>query len=230
MTKFFICLLMAAAMISNPLMAKKKKAKPEELVLKTEKDSASYALGAEIGANLKRDGLDSTLTAEWLQKGLLDGLTGKALLNNTERMTIIQGFFEKEMEKQTAKFKDKSDKFLADNSQKPGVKVTKSGLQYEVLKEGEGPKPTAESTVVVHYTGFLTDGQIFDSTGDGEPVEFPLDRVIPGWTEGIQLMSVGSKFKFYIPSDLAYGAQGQPQANIKPYDVLIFEVELLGIK
>lgn len=217
-------------MISNPLLAKKKKAKTEELVLKTEKDSASYALGAEIGNNLKRDGLDTTLAAELIKQGLIDGLAGSAVLDDAVRMTIIQGFMQKEMEKQTVKFKEASELFLAENSKKPGVKVTESGLQYEVLREGEGPKPIAASTVAVRYTGFLSDGQIFDSTEDGEPVEFPLDKVIPGWTEGIQLMSVGSKFKFYIPSDLAYGAQGQPQAGIKPYDVLIFEVELLGIK
>jgi FKBP-type peptidyl-prolyl cis-trans isomerase len=230
MTKFFLYLLMAAAMLSNPLMAKKKKATTEESVLKTEKDSASYALGAEIGANLKRDGLDSVLAAGMIQKGLMDALFGKAVLNDAERMTIIQKFLEKEMEKQTAKFKDESDKFLAENSKKPGIKVTKSGLQYEVIEEGQGAKPQAQSTVSVYYTGFLADGQIFDSTSDGEPVDFPLDRVIPGWTEGIQLMSVGAKYKFWIPSELAYGSQGQPQAGIKPYDVLIFEVELLDVK
>lgn len=125
--------------------------------------------------------------------------------------------------------KAKGEQFLAENKLKQGVKVTESGLQYEVLKMGKGPKPTAESTVKVHYEGKLIDGTVFDSSIErGEPIEFPLSGVIKGWTEGLQLMPVGSKFRFYIPQELGYGAQ--TAGSIPPYSTLIFEVELLGIQ
>lgn len=120
--------------------------------------------------------------------------------------------------------------FLADNAKKEGVKSTASGLQYEVIKEGEGPKPKATDTVSVHYHGTLIDGKVFDSSVErGEPTQFPLNRVIPGWTEGVQLMSKGAKYRFFIPYDLAYGDRGAG-ADIKPYSALIFEVELLEIQ
>ena len=125
--------------------------------------------------------------------------------------------------------KAKGEQFLAENKLKQGVKVTESGLQYEVLKMGKGPKPTAESTVKVHYEGKLIDGTVFDSSIErGEPIEFPLSGVIKGWTEGLQLMPVGSKFRLYIPQELGYGAQ--TAGSIPPYSTLIFEVELLGIQ
>ena len=121
------------------------------------------------------------------------------------------------------------EKFLEENKSKDGVKVTESGLQYIVLKEGTGEKPTAESTVKVHYHGTLTDGTVFDSSVDrGEPTEFGVGQVIRGWTEGLQLMPVGSKYKFFVPQDLGYGAR-QAGEKIKPYSTLIFEVELLEI-
>jgi len=126
--------------------------------------------------------------------------------------------------------KKKGEKFLADNKSKPGVKTTPSGLQYSVISEGTGPKPTASSTVKVHYTGKLIDGTTFDSSVDrGEPVEFPLNGVIKGWTEGVQLMNKGAKYRFYIPQQLAYGPSS-PTELIPPYSVLIFEVELLDIE
>ncbi|MBF0188842.1 MAG: FKBP-type peptidyl-prolyl cis-trans isomerase [Magnetococcales bacterium] len=120
---------------------------------------------------------------------------------------------------------------LEENAKKEGVTVTASGLQYEVLQEGDGPKPTASDTVRVHYAGTLVDGSEFDSSYKrGEPISFPLNGVIKGWTEGVQLMSVGSKYRFTIPGDLAYGARGVPQAGIGPNATLIFEVELLAIQ
>jgi FKBP-type peptidyl-prolyl cis-trans isomerase FklB len=124
---------------------------------------------------------------------------------------------------------DKGAAFLAENAKKEGVKTTASGLQYEVIKEGDGPKPKATDEVKVHYHGTLIDGKVFDSSVDrGEPTEFPLNRVIPGWTEGVQLMPKGAKYRFFIPYDLAYGERGAG-ADIKPYSALIFEVELLDI-
>ena len=120
--------------------------------------------------------------------------------------------------------------FLAENGKRPEVTTTASGLQYEVIEMGDGAKPTASSTVKVHYRGTLLDGTVFDSSYDrGEPISFPLNGVIRGWTEGLQLMPVGSKFKFYIPYDLAYGERGAGQV-IGPYETLIFEVELLNIE
>jgi FKBP-type peptidyl-prolyl cis-trans isomerase len=126
--------------------------------------------------------------------------------------------------------REKGEAFLIENAKKKEIQVTASGLQYEVLKKGRGSKPTASSTVKVHYTGTNIDGQIFDSSVERkEPISFPLNAVIPGWTEGVQLMSVGSKYRFYIPQELAYGP-GSPTELIPPYSVLIFEVELLDIE
>jgi FKBP-type peptidyl-prolyl cis-trans isomerase FklB len=127
------------------------------------------------------------------------------------------------------KYKEEGQKYLADNGKRKGVTTTASGLQYEVLKEGTGPKPAVTDSVSVHYHGTLIDGKVFDSSVErGEPTSFPLQGVIRGWTEGLQLMPVGSKWRFYIPSDLAYGDQAQGD-DIPPGSTLIFDVELLGI-
>lgn len=204
--------------------------KPAKVNLKTERDSASYALGTQLGSSIKKDGMDTVLVKELFVKGLINGMLGKDDMPEDKKMAVIQSFFEKEMKKEADIKKKKGEDFLAENKKKPNIKTTASGLQYEVIKEGNGPKPTAESTVRVHYTGTLIDGDVFDSSEGMDPVEFELNKVIKGWTEGIQLMSVGSKYKFYIPSELAYGEMGQPQGGIGPHEVLIFEVELVGIK
>jgi FKBP-type peptidyl-prolyl cis-trans isomerase len=203
---------------------------PVKTALKSNTDSASYALGAQLGQSLKRDGLDSVLNIKALMDGIQNGMLGKSGMDDAQIAQTVQGFFQKMMEERTAGLKAKGEAFLAENGKKAGVTTTASGLQYEVIKEGTGPKPTAESTVSVHYKGTQLNGNVFDQSQEGSPVEFPVGRVIPGWIEGIQLMPVGSKYKFYIPSDLAYGPMGSPQGGIGPNEVLVFEVELLGIK
>ncbi|MBM4173136.1 MAG: FKBP-type peptidyl-prolyl cis-trans isomerase [Ignavibacteria bacterium] len=203
--------------------------------LKTQKDKASYSIGVSIGKNLKDQKVE--ITTDILVKGLLDAYTGaKTQLTEKEMGDVLTQFqqeimakAQEEAAKKGGENKTKGEKFLADNKNKPGVKSTPSGLQYSVITEGTGPKPTASSTVKVHYTGKLIDGTTFDSSVDrGEPVEFPLNGVIKGWTEGVQLMSKGSKYKFYIPAELAYGERGAGNA-IGPNETLVFEVELLDI-
>ena len=188
---------------------------------------ASYALGMNLGASLAMDGIYPDL--DELLKGLKDRLNGGELrFNEQEAGMIFEEAYYSMMEKKQAESADKENVFLAENSKKSGVIVTASGLQYEIISEGFGQKPLATDTVKVHYEGKLTDGTVFDSSyARAEPVEFPLNGVIPGWTEGVQLMNVGSKFKFYIHSSLAYGANGG--GPIPPYSTLIFEVELLDI-
>lgn len=204
--------------------------KPVKAVMKNETDSASYALGAQLGGSLKRDGLDTILNLELLLNGIQNGALDTAGMTPEQIATIVQTFFQKEMEKKTAGLKATGDAFLAENKKKPGVTTTASGLQYEVIKEGTGPKPTIESVVSVLYKGTQLSGNVFDESRDNKPVEFPVGQVIPGWIEGIQLMPVGSKYKFYIPGELAYGPGGNPQGGIGPNELLIFEVELLAIK
>jgi FKBP-type peptidyl-prolyl cis-trans isomerase len=204
--------------------------KPVKAVLKTDTDSASYALGAQVGQSIKRDGLDTILNIAALMQGIQNGILDTAGMTEEQIAMTVQAFFNKEMEKRNAGLKAKGAEFLAENGKKTGVVTTASGLQYEIIKEGTGPKPTMESVVSVYYKGSLLNGQIFDQSQEGSPVEFPVGRVIPGWIEGIQLMNVGSKYKFYVPGDLGYGPNGNPQGGIGPNEVLVFEVELLAIK
>jgi len=201
---------------------------------KTAKDSSSYAVGMQIGKSLKDQGLD--LDVNMLVAGLQDMVAGKAILTEAELATCMTSLQQQAMAKQQAEAAvkgegnvKKGEAFLAENKKKSGVMVTPSGLQYKVVTEGKGKKPTKENTVKVHYTGTLIDGTVFDSSVTrGEPIEFPLGGVIAGWTEGVQLMTVGSKYMFYIPSNLAYGANGAGQ-SIGPNETLVFEVELLDI-
>lgn len=188
---------------------------------------ASYALGMNIGMVMSADELVPIL-GEFI-KGMTDTISGKETrLTETEARTAIENAFMALMESREAEAKQKEAEFLAENSKKPGITVTSSGLQYEVITEGSGPKPAESSMVRVHYHGTFTNGNVFDSSVDrGTPAEFHLGGVIPGWTEGLQLMGVGSKYKFYIPSEIGYGPNGW--GSIPPYSTLIFEVELLDI-
>ncbi len=197
-------------------------------VLKNENDSLSYFIGASIGESLKQSNLNA-LNLELLGLGLRDQMNGVCKNNQEEIQMFIQGvLMRKEAENSKVAIKVGED-FLAANEKRPGVVKTASGLQYEVMKMGTGEKPKAEDNVTVHYHGTLIDGTVFDSSVErGEPASFGLNQVIPGWTEGVQLMNPGSKYKFYIPYSLAYGEQGAG-GIIKPYSTLIFEVELISI-
>ena len=204
--------------------------------LKTELDSVSYAIGMDVAKNVKTN--VSEIDSELFIQGYMNYLDSTNILIKEENIQqVLSSYFQKkqeekmkEQEAEGEKNKAGNVKFLEENKSKEGVKVTASGLQYIVLKEGTGAKPTAESQVKVHYHGTLIDGTVFDSSVDrGEPAEFGVNQVIPGWTEGLQLMSVGSKYKFFIPQELGYGAR-QAGEKIKPYSTLIFEVELLEVK
>jgi len=197
-------------------------------ILKTATDSLSYAIGVLDGNFFKTQGLDKVSSAA-LGQGFGDVMKGKTIFTPEQADQIVRAELQKNSRKKIQPVIDEGNKFLADNAKKPGVKQTPSGLQYEVLVLGNGAKPSDTSVVKVHYSGFLLNGTKFDSSVDrGEPATFPLGGVIRGWTEGVQLMPVGSKFKFYIPYQLGYGEQGSGE-RIPGGSTLIFEVELLEI-
>lgn len=198
--------------------------------LSNEKDSVSYSLGVNIATNIKNQGFDSINTAA-LAKAVEDVYGDAELaISEQEAGEYINNYFRAMQEKKQAAAAEEGQQFLAENAKRPEVTTTESGLQYEVLKEGDGPKPEATDKVTVHYHGTLVDGTVFDSSVErGQPATFPLNGVIKGWTEGLQYMPVGSKYKFYIPSDLAYGPRGAG-GKIGPNATLIFEVELLSIE
>lgn len=200
-------------------------------------DKLSYALGLGIGQQLKQMGLKDDLKIEDFSQSIVDILNDKPLaVSNQEAQVIVSSFFQKKEEEQRAALaeagkaaKEEGEKFLAENAKKPGITVTKSGLQYEVLTQGSGKQPKATDTVRCHYEGRLLDGTVFDSSYKrNEPADFGLQQVIAGWTEGVQLMAEGSKFRFYIPYLLAYG-EGGAGAMIPPYSTLIFDVELIKV-
>ncbi|HSS50179.1 MAG TPA: FKBP-type peptidyl-prolyl cis-trans isomerase [Thermoanaerobaculia bacterium] len=204
--------------------------KPESL-----QDKASYTIGLNLGKSLKTNDIQANI--DLIVKGLRDGLGGgQSLLTDEEMQTTMQTLQQQVSAQQEAKRKALGEKnkaegeaYLAKNKERPGVKTTASGLQYEVLSEGTGPMPKPTDSVTVNYKGTLMDGSVFDSSYDRkEPVTFVLNQVIPGWTEGVQLMKVGSKYKFYIPSALGYGERGAGN-TIGPNSPLIFEVELISI-
>lgn len=192
-------------------------------------DKVSYALGLSIGNNFKSLGIDSVVMDDFMQ-GLSDVLEEKApQLSYDEAKREIEAYFMDLQQKAVKLNKEAGEEFLKINAHKEGVTTLPSGLQYEVIKMGEGPKPTLSDTVTCHYHGTLINGIVFDSSMDrGEPASFPLRGVIAGWTEILQLMPVGSKWKVTIPSDLAYGDRGAGE-HIKPGSTLIFIIELLSI-
>jgi len=200
------------------------------IVLKTAEDSMSYSIGVLDGNFFKSQGIEK-INSTVLAAGFADALKGKPLFTPEQCDMIVRAAMQKNVRKKIQPAIDAGLKFLAENAKKPGVKQTATGLQYEVITEGTGPKPADTSVVKVHYEGFLLNGngRPFDSSRErGEPTQFPLNQVIRGWTEGVQLMSVGSKYKFYIPYQLAYGEQGSGE-TIPGGSLLIFEVELIDI-
>ena len=196
----------------------------------TQEEKNSYAIGANIGNDLKNAGIEINLNA--FKEGVMDALKGVNKLTMEETQAAFEDIQRRIEAKQNAGNeveKERGRQFLAENKKREGIKETESGLQYKVIVMGDGPKPAATDQVKVHYTGKTIDGEIFDSSVQrGEPIVFGLNQVIRGWTEGLQLMPVGSKFMFYIPSDLAYGDRGAG-GLIKPGATLIFEVELLDV-
>jgi FKBP-type peptidyl-prolyl cis-trans isomerase FkpA len=240
--KFFKPTLVAMALVTVVGCQQPAVQEEKALVLETEVQKQAYSLGASIGMYMQRNleeqnKMGMTLEQNIIVKGFTDSLEGKSQIEKEE----IQALLKKLDESMKAKQQELAEKasieslaegqnFLEANAKKEGVKTTESGLQYAVMTAGEGEKPAATDTVKVHYKGTFLNGETFDSSYDaGKPVVFPLNRVIPGWTEGVQLMSVGAKYKFTIPSDLAYGPAGSPP-RIPGNSVLEFEVELLEIQ
>jgi len=203
-------------------------------------DSVSYAIGASQAKGLMTQVPELNISA--FMKGYNDIVDSNDLIiTEADAQVMLQAFGQKkqaeaqakQQEEQAAMYANVQEdglKFLAENKTKEGVQVTASGLQYIVLKEGQGVKPTTASTVTAHYVGMLTDGSVFESSvANGKPIDFPVTGVIAGWTEGLQLMKEGAKYKFFIPQELAYGANPNPNGPIKPYAALIFEVELIKV-
>ncbi|MDR0926226.1 MAG: FKBP-type peptidyl-prolyl cis-trans isomerase [Ignavibacteria bacterium] len=228
-------LLKLSILLAAIVLVQNVQAAPREL--KTEKDSMSYALGSMYGNSLMENGVTEFLDVEMFYQAMAAALAGETtLLDKATEGICMQKLQEKvgakqqaEMAKISAETKAIGTKFLEENKKKAGVTTTASGLQYSVTQEGTGKSPKATDKVTVHYTGRLIDGKVFDSSVErGQPIDFPLNGVIAGWTEGLQLMKEGAKYTFYIPSELAYGDR-QQGPDIKPGSTLIFDVELIKV-
>ncbi len=193
-------------------------------------DTISYSIGMSLGYRLQKQGADR-LDYQSLAKAIRDVLeNNEILLDRNFSDSLNYAYFQSQRDQMFTKVKEEGLAFLSENRKRPEVTTTESGLQYEVIRVAEGPKPLATSTVTVHYEGKLISGEIFDSSIlRNEPISFGLNRVIPGWTEGLQLMSTGAKYRFFIPQELGYGSRGAGNM-IPPYSTLIFDVELLSFK
>jgi FKBP-type peptidyl-prolyl cis-trans isomerase FklB len=239
--KKLLILLCAAMIMTAPGFAQKKDAKEKDksgtnapVKMKNHIDTISYIIGADIGRNFKTNNIE--VNPEVFMAGFMTGKAGGESCFTKPQVDTIMKYFQEEMMKkmeaekgkksEDAKIKGKA--FLDQNKTQPGVKVLPSGLQFKVISEGSGMHPVPTDTVSVNYTGTFIDGTTFDSNKGREPISFPLNRVIPGWTEGLQLMQPGAKYMFYIPSDLGYG--DREAGPIPPGSTLIFEVELLSVK
>jgi len=242
MKKFFKVTVLASAVSLLAACGQEAQAdKVTDIKAYTEDQQAAYAIGSIVARNLvaplkRQEELGAPLDKEIIVQGITDALNEATQLSDEELQTVLKAYDEKMNTLSTEAARVESEKaeadaenFFAENGKKEGITTTESGLQYEVLAAGTGEQATPNDTVTVHYTGSLLNGNVFDSSVErGEPATFALNRVIPGWTEGVALMNVGSKYKLYIPSELGYGAQGAG-ADIPPNSTLVFEVELLEI-
>jgi len=227
--KHLLLPLLAVGLVIQPSFA------AETNALVTPQQRVSYAIGADIGSTLKQQDLD--LDSKALAAGLTDSMAGHTVLTDAEMKEVLTAFQQQMMSKMQAKQSAAAgenlkagEAFLAENAKTEGVKVLPSGLQYQVLQSGDGKTPTATDTVQVNYHGTLIDGTVFDSSVErGEPVSFPVNGVIAGWTEALQLMKEGDKWRLFIPADLAYGERGAG-GRIGPNCTLIFDVELLAVQ
>lgn len=240
--KWTVVGLMSAVFVSGQVVAQTKKpaVKPKPkapvssvaaapLQLTNAIDSVSYSIGVNVGLGLKAQNLGNA-NVKAITKALQDALQSQNTQIAPEQANqIIQAFFQRERTAKAEANKKIGEQFLSENKKRPGIQTTASGLQYEIVKEGTGPKPMTTDTVKAHYTGRLIDGTVFDSSVErGQPLEIPVNQVIQGWSEALQLMPVGSKWKLFIPSALAYGSQGTgPQ--IGPNSTLVFDIELIEI-
>jgi FKBP-type peptidyl-prolyl cis-trans isomerase len=238
MKRIIIAVISAALLlVVNASCTKSADNSAKEVSLETLQQKGSYVMGFQQGRTLKMRQLDTELDMDAFMQGFEDSLKGETKVEEKDMQKIFREFFQGVRERLDDKKKIAGEKnkaegeaFLKENAQKEGIIVTESGLQYKVLKEGTGDKPKPTDTVEVHYVGTLINGTEFDSSYKrNQPAKFPLNRVIGAWTEGLQLMNVGSKYQFFCPSNLAYGERGQG-ATIGPNAVLIFEVELLGFE
>jgi FKBP-type peptidyl-prolyl cis-trans isomerase FklB len=236
--KHFI-VIVSASLLAFPLFGQDKSPQPKDQKaagaqssqLKDQRDKVSYSIGMQIGFNLGRQKVD--VNPDILAAGIKDAIAGKPLLT-TEQVKDIMAQFEKDMEQKQKQLGEKNktdgEKFLEDNKKKPGVKTTASGLQYKVEKEGSGPQPKATDMVTVNYRGTLIDGTEFDSSFKrNQPATFPVNGVIKGWTEALQLMKKGAKYQLFIPANLAYGERAMGP-DIGPNSTLIFDVDLVDVK
>ena len=226
--KYLMAAAAALGLLAVSALAQEPKEKAAPKASTDDKDlreKASYALGQNIGDGMRKQSID--IDAEALARGVREGLASKGRYSEQEIRDILTAFQQDITAKKTKADRD----FLEANKAKPGVKTTASGLQYKAVRDGNGPTPKATDTVVVNYKGTLVDGTEFDSSYKrGEPAEFAVNQVIPGWTEGLQLMKVGSKYELVIPARLAYGDRPPPGSKIGPGATLVFEVELIKIK
>ena len=232
----FIALLTLACVTASSAIAQDDKEAPAP-ELKTLKQRVSYAIGINIGRNLQRENMD--IDPQILAKAIATVLADQpSALSDTEMREVFAALQAEQAKMRDAEGKankEVGEKFLAENAKKEGVKVTKSGLQYKVIRPGTGQKPTKSDTVSTHYRGRFINGKVFDQSYEGDapaagddPVSFGVTQVISGWTEALQMMQVGAKYQLYIPSDLAYGPQGRP--GIPPNSTLVFDIELISVK
>jgi len=225
-----VLLITCVCFVMSADAQRKKSNKTKEVnVMETELDTVSYSLGVSISANIKAQGMDS-ISVDAFAKALKDSYEGDSTtISVDEANKHLQDYFGSLQAKKVSEAKKGGIDFLAANAKKEGITTLSSGLQYEVIIEGNGAKPSATSKVTTHYHGTTIDGKVFDSSVDrGQPAQFGVNQVIAGWTEALQLMATGSKWRLFIPSDLAYGERGAG-ADIPPHAALVFEVELISI-